>query len=368
MPCFLVLSLRFNGMRHLRPSFFCSLLLMVATLSSPIYAQSINDFEKALKKAQKNPEREKNKEVLDAVYIEVQTQNVQLLTNTLNESEDISPDLTDALKNYFNLKRPYQEIYEATPQVEGEATLNLILEQLTHDYYQQGESLLKEDNKEGYIKATAYLGVVKIIDPNYQNIIELYNKASSNSKYDILITYDMGNFPEHERVMQEVLNDINMKINNYNTEKKTFYLRREAGKDYQMVYLISFRYLDFGQVSRRNNSQDYQRTVNGQLKRARVTIEEFSRNTKASGVFSIENTISSETIEKDPFNFNFTSRANNAKIEGDQDALDIRYLRELMSMRGSEFDVEQQGLETFKRRMFELLERHLRYDYPLGDL
>lgn len=362
------MGIRSNGMRYFKPQHICLGLILAIILSAPVHAQDMNDFEKALKKAQKSPEKKKNKEALNAAYLNIQSQYVQSLSNTLSESENLNPELTEGIKNYFGLKRSYLEVYPSAPSAEGEATLNLLLEQLTHDYYEKGEQLLQRNDKEAYIIATAFLGVVKTIDPNYKNVIELYAKASSNSKYDILITYDMGNFPEHERAMQEVLNDINMKINNYNTEKKTFYLRRESGKDYQLEYLITFRYLDFGQLSKRNSSQNYQRTVNGQVKRARVIMEQFSKDTKANGVFTIENTVTGETIEKDLFNINFTSRASNARIEGDQEAIDIRLLRELMRMRGSEFDVEQEALDNFKRQMFSLLERHLRYDYPLGNL
>lgn len=328
----------------------------------------MDDFEKAAKKAAKKPEKKKNKAELTEIYTTLQSEQVNRLLTIFNDGNgDFSQELADAVRTYKKLENAYSAIYTNTPQLVEEEQLDLFLEQTKHDFFDRGKTLVSQDTKEGYIRALDYLGLVKSLDPNYKEIVTLYNKAEANATYNILIDYDMGNFPEQERLMREVLNDVNMSLSNYNTERRTFYVIASPRDDYQLTYLFTFKYLDLGNITKKNDNKTYERRVNGQTKRAQVTFENFSRNSKVSGVFTIVNNITGETIEKDQFNFNYDTRGTNTIISGDLDAIDPITLQQLQRQRSSEVDIENQSIEEFKRRMEQLLERHLRYNYTSGN-
>ncbi|HEY9116760.1 MAG TPA: hypothetical protein VIN11_02985, partial [Roseivirga sp.] len=298
------------------------LIILMATLAfeSIGHAQNTEVFDKALKKAAKSPEKNKNKEALDQAYVDLQTIYIQKLIPDLSESNLLGKDVKKVLTEYLNTRKAYTTIYDQTPKIDNEGQLDVLLEQLTHDYYERGLKLIGKNSTEEFAKAKEYLELVKDINPNYQNVTELYNQAVENAKYNILITYDLGNFPEYQPLMQQLLNDLNLKIENYNTEKKTFHLTEKPDQDYHLIYKFSFNYIDLGLTTRKSNTQEFQRTVDGQIKRAKVNFENFIRNSKANGAFSIFSKVKSEEIEKDPFNLNFTTNVQNATISGDQDA------------------------------------------------
>lgn len=342
--------------------FFGFLLIPFTTIG-----QSVDEFEKVAKKAAKKPQKKKNKEDLTTLYLSIQASNVDSLQNLLVEVDyTYSQKMADFAKSYASIKQEYSDIYSSTPAIEGEEKLGLILEQLKHDYYQKGAKLVEQETKEGYIKALDYLSLVKVLDPNYENIVALYTEAEENAKYDILLDYDMGNFPEHDRLMREVLNDINITSNNYDNDKRTYHYNEVPGEEYQLTYLVTFKYLDLGSTNKKTDSKEFQRTINGQVKRAQVNLERFERNSKVSGVFTIMNNVTGETIEKDQFNFNFDTKQSSAIINGDTEAIDPMTLRDFQKSKGSEVDVENAAIQEFKDRITQILERHLRYNYTSG--
>lgn len=359
-------------MRQLRTYPLLVIIFMtIFALQSNGQDHKSENFDKALKKAVKSPNNKNNKEALQEAYIQLQSVHVQNLVTALTNGESLSKQSKKDLLEYLDNRKGFNKVYNDSPSIVNEDKLILLLNQIVYDYYDRGKSLIENERSEDYNKAKELLDLARSIDPNYKDINELYNKASENAKYNILIVYDLDNFQEYDQIMKQLFYDLARKIETYNTNKQIFHLNETAGQDYQLVFKLSYSFLEIGSILRKTNIREFERMVDGQQKRAKVYIDDLVGMNRAVGVLTIYNYLDDEIeekIERHPFNFIFNTSVLNASINGDEEALNQYQLRDFQRMNGIEIDSVVKSEEEFKKRMLQFLDRHLRYDYSSSDL
>ena len=343
--------------------FLCFTALSLQVLE----AQSLSDFNKAAKKAQRNPSKASNKKKLLQIYTPLQKSNVQVLVKGLSQlSDSPSSELTKVLTNYSELKSKVEELYPGESRVDGEEKLDLLKSQVLQEYYDKGKTLSAGGDKNDYIAAMPYLSFVKMLSPGYEDVDKLYDVAVAKSSYNILLSFDLNQFREYQRLSEEVLIDLSRRYIEFDRDQMKYHYQYDPEMEYQMVIELKFDFLELGSVGTKRNEDLHTRQIGNQTISGTLENTIYKRNMQASGNVVVTNSVTKAQLKKEPFNIRVRAEEVNTVISGDQRAIPPNLLRQAQNNQTTQIDFENNSMNEFKQRLTQVLVRHIRQDYTKG--